>query len=206
MTKVCKKCGLEKDLSEFPVCGENPSWIMGTCKDCKRLKDNEYSRRRNAKDRDKVNTRNAQWAVENREQDLERRKKYNREHRVELRAWHREHQRKLRATDVAYRIECALRARVHNALHGVGKADRTMALMGCSSEQVRSHLERMFRPGMTWENYGGRDGWQIDHVVPCASFDLSRPEEQRRCFHYTNLQPLWAEENMSKGARISKAA
>ena len=61
------------------------------------------------------------------------------------------------------------------------------------------HLEAQFKPGMTWDNYGLK-GWHVDHIRPCASFDLRDPEQQRRCFHYTNLQPLWAEENLKKGS------
>jgi len=59
---------------------------------------------------------------------------------------------------------------------------------------------KQFKPGMTWDNYGYY-GWHIDHKVPCSNFDLSKPEEQYKCFHYTNLQPLWAEENLIKGGK-----
>jgi hypothetical protein len=58
---------------------------------------------------------------------------------------------------------------------------------------------------MTWENHG-RYGWHIDHIRPCASFDLADPEQQRKCFHYTNLQPLWASENMRKGDKWEPVA
>ena len=54
---------------------------------------------------------------------------------------------------------------------------------------------------MTWKNWGVK-GWHLDHIIPCASFDLSLPEEQKKCFHYTNLQPLWAEDNLSKGSKL----
>jgi hypothetical protein len=58
----------------------------------------------------------------------------------------------------------------------------------------------MFEPGMTWENYGRV--WHVDHRFPCAAFDMGRAEEQKRCFHYLNLQPLFAEDNLRKGAKV----
>lgn len=60
------------------------------------------------------------------------------------------------------------------------------------------HLQEQFLPGMTWANWG-QPGWEIDHIIPIAAFDLSRPEHQEQCFHYTNLQPLWGEDNLRKG-------
>lgn len=77
-----------------------------------------------------------------------------------------------------------------------------MELLGCTIEELRTHLEAQFQEGMTWDNYG-RDGWHIDHIKPCSSFDLLKEAEQRECFHYTNLQPLWAKDNLSKGAKLN---
>jgi hypothetical protein len=88
------------------------------------------------------------------------------------------------------------------ALNGLTKSARTMDMLGCSTDELRRHLEGKWSAGMMWENYGGNNGWQIDHVVPCASFDLSKPEDQRKCFHFTNLQPLWAVENRAKGIKV----
>jgi len=70
-------------------------------------------------------------------------------------------------------------------------------LLGCSRAELIVHIEKQFRPGMCWGNYGK---WEVDHIRPYASFDLSDPAQQWTCFHYTNLQPLWAEENVAKGA------
>ena len=81
------------------------------------------------------------------------------------------------------------------------KSDSTMNLLGCTIQEAREYLEKQFKEGMTWENHG-HETWHIDHIIPCASFDLTDPEQQKKCFHYTNLQPLWAKENMSKGAKI----
>ena len=70
-------------------------------------------------------------------------------------------------------------------------------MLGADANFVREHLEKQFKPGMSWANHT-KDGWHIDHKIPCASFDLTKPEEQQKCFHYTNLQPLWARENLTK--------
>lgn len=80
------------------------------------------------------------------------------------------------------------------------RAGRTLELVGCSLSTLRDHLEVQFRDGMTWDNYGQ---WHVDHRTPCASFDLSDPQQQRKCFHFSNLQPLWAQENHIKSKRIT---
>jgi hypothetical protein len=68
-------------------------------------------------------------------------------------------------------------------------------------ERLKKHLESLFEEGMTWENWN-REGWHIDHIKPLSSFDLRKEEEQRKAMHYTNLQPLWAEENIKKGNKV----
>lgn len=104
--------------------------------------------------------------------------------------------------DPQYRIRNALRGRVRSAVVAASatKSARTFTLIGCAIEQLKTHLESLFQPGMSWANYG-KNGWHIDHIRPCASFDLMDPEQQRLCFHYTNLQPLWWRDNCVKGAR-----
>ncbi len=97
-----------------------------------------------------------------------------------------------------FKLIQSLRRRVAGALRGAIKIATTVSLLGCSPEQLRQHLERKFHPGMSWLNYGIM-GWHVDHIKPCASFDLSIPEHQRQCFHYTNLQPLWWYDNLQKG-------
>jgi hypothetical protein len=74
-------------------------------------------------------------------------------------------------------------------------------LLGCSIIEFRQHLEKQFVNGMKWENYGE---WHIDHIIPCSSFDLSKIDEQKKCFHYTNQQPLWKIDNLRKGNRKVK--
>lgn len=103
--------------------------------------------------------------------------------------------KKRRKIDTNFKLRCYLRNRMYSALKGICKSKRTIDLLGCSIDFLKQHLELKFKPGMFWQNYGK---WHIDHKRPCASFDLSKPEEQCKCFNYTNLQPLWAEENLSK--------
>lgn len=92
-----------------------------------------------------------------------------------------------------------LRNRLYMALKGKLKLLTTKKLLGCSLEEFWKHLESQFQPGMTRENYGK---WHVDHIKPCISFDLTKISQQKKCFHYTNLQPLWAEENLKKGSKI----
>ena len=100
-----------------------------------------------------------------------------------------------------YRMKSLLRTRIITALKNNIKSISTMKLTGCSIEQLWLHIEKQFKPGMTRENQGL---WHIDHIKPCAAFDLSKPEEQQKCFHYTNLQPLWAKENLMKSDKYEK--
>jgi hypothetical protein len=98
-------------------------------------------------------------------------------------------------TDVNFKIVRNLRNRLWYAVKGLSKSKHTLELLGCSIENLKLHLESKFQPGMSFSNYGK---WHIDHIKPCASFDLSKSSEQRKCFNYLNLQPLWAEENFKK--------
>jgi len=105
-------------------------------------------------------------------------------------------------TNINLRLSSCLRKRIHSVLKGKSKSSSTMDLIGCSIDYLKIHLEKLFQEGMTWENYGrgykNKKEWHIDHIIPCAKFDLTKPEEQRKCFHYSNLQPLWAIDNIKK--------
>jgi len=102
------------------------------------------------------------------------------------------------------KIGMRVRNRLKMALKRNSKKGGTLELLGCSIEFLKGYLELQFKTGMTWENYGGgyngkgMKEWHIDHIRPCSSFDLNNTNEQRKCFHYTNLQPLWAKENWDK--------
>ena len=94
-----------------------------------------------------------------------------------------------------------LRRMMLHGLKGALKAGRSMALLGCSWKDSVKYREGLFWPGMSWSNYG-KNGWEDDHIVPLASFDLSDPKQQKIAFHYTNLQPLWKDDNLQKRHRL----
>ena len=103
--------------------------------------------------------------------------------------------------NIQARIAKNLRARLYMAVRKQGgkKAATTMELVGTDWSTFSVWIQNKFQEGMTWNNYGL---WHIDHIKPCARFDLTQPEQQKACFHYTNLQPLWETENIKKGAKI----
>lgn len=129
----------------------------------------------------------------------ERVRRYRKRHKDRLRKLDRERLR----NDRSYLFARQLRSRVGKAVKHqyAEKAGKTMDLIGCTVKQLLTHLESHFLPGMTWENYG-RYGWHIDHIIPCAVFDLSRFEHQKKCFHYSNLRPAWSHHNEGRGSRI----
>jgi len=103
--------------------------------------------------------------------------------------------------DIGFRILQRCRKRLWDALKRNVKSKRTIELIGCSVDELLAHLESQFQEGMNWDNYGE---WHIDHIKPCAMFDFSKEEDQKECFHYTNLQPLWAIENIRKSNKYEE--
>lgn len=104
-------------------------------------------------------------------------------------------------SNLKFRLSVMLRNSLGRALRNskTKKSIATFDLLGCPLVWFEAYLEEQFRPGMTWKNHG--PVWHIDHIRPIANFDLTDPEQQRICFHWTNFQPLFAAENISKGAK-----
>lgn len=105
-------------------------------------------------------------------------------------------------TDSLYKLTCVLRARLHGAFRYnlSSKAYKSFSLLGCTAKEAKEYLEKMFKSDMNWENHGKL--WEIDHIIPISSFDLSREFEQIEAFNYKNLQPLYKIENRKKGSRV----
>lgn len=114
----------------------------------------------------------------------------------------RQNHRRQRQNNPNFKIASNLRSRLWAALKGNNKTGSAVRDLGCSIEHLRQWLEFQFQPGMTWDNYGK---WHIDHIKPLASFDLTNRNQLKAACHYTNLQPLWAVDNLRKGSRCHES-
>lgn len=126
--------------------------------------------------------------------------KWRKENRDKIQKGNTLYETNRKLTDPEFKLLKTLRSRLGTAINrqNSNKNNNTIELLGCSVSFLKGFLEAKFKEGMTWENHGE---WHIDHIKPCASFNLLDEEQQKKCFHYTNLQPLWASENLSKGCK-----
>jgi len=161
-----------------------------------REQNNERKRNYHAQNREKLNQKSREYAKANVDKRREYKKKWRENNRNKL----REQKMERYYFDDNYRLKHNLSNRMRLALHGADKSSKTMELLGCDIDFLHDYIEAEFTPEMTWENYGTY--WQVDHIRPCASFDLTDPAQQKICFHWSNLQPLKAIENQRKGAKI----
>jgi hypothetical protein len=126
-------------------------------------------------------------------------RKYRRTHKDKIKVRQVIEYARLKANPHEYMVK-RMRSRIATAMKryakGYTKTGSTMQYLGCTAAELCRYIESMFKPRMTWQNYG--KAWHLDHVIPCASFDLTQEHERHRAFHYTNLQPLWAKENIRK--------
>ena len=225
---VCKNV-LEINDENFHHCKKYRTGYNVYCKECVNAKGRKhYHEHQEAgvekyrlyrlKYPDKVKASKKKWNAKNKEHNLSLHRKWtanNREHYNEFcrnyrkKNWDRlkikDHERRKEKikTDVNFRVQMNLRRRMNLAIRRINakKLFHYVELIGCSVFELKAHLASKFTEGMSWENYGK---WHIDHIIPCCAFNLIDPQEQLKCFHYTNLQPLWAEDNLKKGDKIIK--
>lgn len=204
--KSCIICNLTKNINDFYYRKDNKCYRL-ECKSCwlniqkqyylKHKKDRQKYYKTN---KDDILIQKKLFYIKYRDKLLSQKKLYNKNHRKERTKYKRDRWYK----DTNFRLSANMRTRIYAALKGKTKSLSTMFLIGCEIDYLLYHIQKQFKPNMSWDNYGrgfgnkGMEEWHIDHIKPCASFDLSKFKEQKKCFHYTNLQPLWAEENRKK--------
>ncbi len=196
-TKTCTGCGKVKKLFEFHKDKKGKFRKQAHCKLCNSLKNKKYY----VEHKNKIKKQSKNY----RESHLKYYKIYNKEYgqKSENKIRRNNHQKIRYDTDINFKITITLRNRVWDVLNRKPKNKRTLELLGCTLEELKIHLQSQFTSGMTWDNHGkGKNKWNIDHIIPCNSFDLSDFKQQELCFHYTNLQPLWSLDNIRKSDKI----
>jgi len=179
---VCRSCRESKSESQFSLREDSPTGYRNTCKECRVKQSRAYY------DAHKDAT-------------LKRTKDWRNKNSDRLRKIKREYERTRYKTDPLYLIRRRLRARQNSALRQIGvyRCHKVKDFIGCTLPELRAQFEAQFQPGMSWENYGK---WHVDHIRPLVAFDLINESEVKKAFHFSNLQPLWAEENRRKAAKI----
>lgn len=201
--KTCCKCKENKELTEFCFNKRTKDGLNRMCRKCCSKKYND--------NKEEINLRAKKYREKFKEKIKKQREPYFKSHRTEkakydkiyrqlnkkkIAAYKKEWEYELK-NEPTYKIKKNLRRRLHHALMGESKSAKTVELLGCSIEEFMKYLESKFLPGMNWNNYG-LCGWHVDHIIPCSAFDLTKENEQRKCFHHTNTQPLWESDNLKK--------
>lgn len=207
MVKTCCKCKVEKPYSEFHKMKSSKDGYKNQCKYCAKAYDKAYYEANKNKinaqykayreaNKDKINAQYKVWYEANKDKKKAQAKAYYEANKDKKMAYQK-HRRK---TDPLFKMKCNLRTRTHQAFRnkGYSKNTKTQEMLGVDWEVAKKHIERQFKKGMNWDNYGE---WHIDHIIPLSS--AKTEERLKRLCHYTNLQPLWAEHNISKGNRIT---
>ena len=188
-TKKCNVCGKVKQIIDFRY-REKYQRYEYRCKDCEKIS--------NAINKKK-------WIEKNIEHERERNRKRNLTEK--RKAWKRQYVGKYKnhrkKNDLDYKNRIKLTDKLYRSIRQKDeiKENIRIDLFGCTIKELKIHIENQFRNGMSWEN-NNRDGWHIDHIIPCSAFDLSDIKQQKECFHYSNLQPLWCYENLEKHDKI----
>lgn len=199
VVQTCGKCKVVLTAeSACPIkTGRSAGRFVSYCRSCSSIRRKEYY----ARTKEAHNAKSRAYQARHREELRIKRRAYRDLHKEEIKVKRREVYINRTAyrlqTDAGFKLLTRLRTRIYQALKGLFKSRATKEILGCSVLELRTHLEKQFRPGMTWKNYG--PVWHVDHIRPCASFDLTDPAEQQKCFNFSNLQPLFKEENLKKG-------
>lgn len=204
-----------KPIDQFAICRTNSDWRATRCKSCAVEVKAEW--RKNNPERAKQASQKQALKDKGLNKRLKYSRKYYQTHKAlchhrttEWRKNNREyanakmlerHKRRLQENP-NYRFSYNIRGRIRGLLRGHRKSASTEQLLGCTVAEFRKYLETQWEPWMSWDNYGNKHGqWCIDHVMPVYAFDLSDPDQQKLCFHYTNLRPLCCKLNREKWHR-----
>lgn len=191
--KICSKCRVEKEVCEFVKSSKMKNGLKSECKLCSKL--NYESNREKYLIQKKIYTEN------NKEKKYEYDKEYRLKNKIKINEYTRNYRKKRRLVDPTFRIIESMRSRLKNFFksNNIQNYNKTFNIVGCTPQELKEYLEKKFTDEMSWDNYGQ---WHIDHKIPLSS-SISDDNVYKLC-HYTNLQPLWSEDNIKKSNKIIK--
>ena len=224
MKKTCTLCNIEKDIELFSNDSRQKDGKRPNCKLCKSIVDKKYRESNKEKisnnskeyyqlNKEELKDKSKLWYEQNFERAKENKAKYYQENRSKMdlakKVWHEKNKDKMKEwtneymknryrTDLDYRIKSIMNKRIRDYVRS--KTNPTLEFLGCSIEDFKEWIEYQFDENMNWDNMGTY--WSFDHVKPCKSFDFSKETEILDCYNWTNLRPLKATENSSKGAKV----
>lgn len=204
--KTCSKCKNSHSKDKFTKQKASKDGLGAWCQDCRSL----YNKKYNKENKERIQSVKKIWRENNKEirsqqnkewmeQNKEYRKQYKLRYRRENRNSINEYKRKKYKEDMTcpyFVLKERLRSRYRKAIQNKCSKKKCMEILGCDFDYFTKYIELKFQEGMSWDNIGK---WHIDHIKPISKFDLNNPNEVTECFHYTNLQPLWEKDNLSKG-------
>ena len=210
LVKTCSCCREQKSAILFYKQKNTKDGLQNMCKQCstnykktnldrvRRLAKIRYSNR-SEEEKDRHSIRKKAWTQNNLEKCREASKRWRHLNKEKCYESNKKSKRRQYHNNLTVRIKMSLRTRLYQALKGMTKHESATKLLGCAIEEFKHYIQQMFTEGMSWENHGE---WHLDHIKPCASFNLLDENERKICFHYTNFQPLWAMENILKSDNL----
>jgi hypothetical protein len=189
--KICSKCKDEKDVCEFRKSSKMKNGLQSECKSCSKL--------RYLLNRDEILIKKKIYSEKNKEKKSEYDKQYRLNNKIKKNEYIRNYRKIKRQSNPTFRLIESMRSRLKNFFksNNIQNYNKTFNIVGCSPQELKEYLEKKFIDNMSWENYGK---WHIDHKIPLSSANTD--EEVYKLCHYTNLQPLWSEDNIKKSNKI----
>lgn len=221
--KTCSKCRQLKEFSEFGKSKQVKDGYKSACKECLRQdnrlyynknleKESQRKKKMYERDKDRIIARQleyyannkeyrAKWVKNKRQEEPEVFKEYKKQFSESHPGYNSKYRSERLKTDPLFKLQSVLRTRTGMIFkyHKFNKNNKFKDYIGCSLNELKDHLEKQFQPGMTWKNHT-KNGWHIDHIIPLSSANTE--EELYKLCHYTNLQPLWAIDNLRKSDKI----
>ena len=206
--KTCNTCKIDKNFAEFNKRKDSKDGYTNRCKSCSAnyfltykknnlTKINKYQEKYRLEHQERISENNKKYTLKNKDKKTKYYKSYFQINKDRI----CEYRKNKRKSDIQYKISGNLRGRLVTAIKNGYKLGSAVLDLGCSIPFFKTYIEGLFKDGMSWDNWG-RDTWHLDHKIPLKEFNLTNRGEFLKAVHYTNLQPMWAKENLSKGGRL----